>query len=71
MAGNTLAVAHNPTCEAKCPEHCSQPWKKFVFQHVGRWNISEKYLFGLPIPQPITDNWIIAESLKIVGDLIS
>ena len=67
MAGNKLAVAYNPLCEAKCPEHCSQPWKKFEFEKINTWNISEKYLFGLPIPQPIFDNWTIDESFKIVG----
>ena len=67
MAGNALAIAHNPTCEAKCPEHCYQPWKKYVFEQVNTWNISEKYLFGLPIPQPVSDDWTIDESFKIVG----
>ena len=67
MAGNPMAIVQNPTCDETCPEHCSQPWNKFLFKSGSAHNRSEKYLFGLPIPQFVSDDWTIDESLEITG----
>ena len=34
------------------------------------WNTTESHLFGLPIPQPISDDWTIDPSFKITGGML-
>ena len=75
LAGNSLAIVQNPTCDETCPENCRTPWKKFEYQSISdfdseKFNRSEMDLFGLPVPQPISDNWTVDESFKISGGMI-
>ena len=69
--GYEMAVAYNPLCEADCPEHCSQPWKVFVYQGwMGIENISDKDFFAVPKPQFVTKEWKIDQSFKIISGIL-
>ena len=70
--GYDMAVAYNPLCEADCPEHCSQPWKIFIYQGwINIGNISDKDLFAVPKPQFVSKEWKIDRSFKMIsGSLI-
>ena len=72
MIGYRKTIVYNPTCDEKCPEQCTLPWKMYQYQSwypLGKpeLNISNIDLFALPKPQFVSEDWEIDESFLITG----